>query len=228
MKINGIDIEVERKNIKHVHLSVYPSDGRVHVSAPADYSDRRIEMYVLQKWVWVEEKREAMRSYVYQGEREYVSGEEHYFLGGKYRLRVERRASGAYGVRTDGDYIVVSVHTGTAPQHVRATLYGWYKERLTPLIGRLVKKWEALLGVSLSVWEIRLMAARWGSCSKARREAYFNVELAKKPVDCIEYVVAHEMIHLIERNHTDRFRRLLDTYLPAWEELKNKLNEMPV
>lgn len=219
---------MERKAIKNVHLSVYPPDGRVHVSAPVDYTDRRIEMYVLQKWIWIEEKREALSSYEYQGGREFVSGEEHYFLGDKYRLKVDRRPTGMYGVKTDGDYIVVSVHTETTPQNIQATLYGWYKEQLTPVIARLIKKWEALLGVSLSVWEIRMMAARWGSCSKAKQKAYFNVELAKKPVDCVEYVVAHEMIHLIERNHTDHFHRLLDTYLPAWQELKNKLNEMPV
>lgn len=185
-------------------------------------------MYVLQKWIWIEEKREALGSFEYQGAREYVSGEEHYFLGDKYRLKVDRRPAGVYGVRTDGDYIVVSVHPATTPRHIQSTLYGWYKERLAPVIARLITKWEALLGVTLSVWEIRLMAARWGSCSKAKQKAYFNVELAKKPVDCVEYVVAHEMIHLIERNHTDRFHRLLDTYLPAWQELKDKLNEMPV
>lgn len=214
--------------IKNVHLSVYPPDGRVHISAPLEYTDRRIEMYVLQKWIWIEEKREALGAYEYQGKREFVSGEEHYYFGGKYRLKVERRAAGAYAVRTDGDYIVVSVHADTTREHIQAALYDWYKERLTPVVARLIKKWGALLGVSLSVWEIRLMAARWGSCNKAKQKAYFNVELAKKPVDCVEYVVAHEMLHLIEQNHTDRFYRLLDTYLPAWQELKNKLNEMPV
>lgn len=228
MSINDVDIEVERKDIKHVHLSVYPPDGRVHVSAPRSYSDGRIELYVLQKWPWVTAKRAALRSYTYQETREYVSGEEHYYLGDKYRLLVERHPHGSYGVRREGDYLVVSVHADTTSAHIEATLRGWYKSQLTALIARLVRKWESLLCVSLREWEVRFMAARWGSCSRARGKAYFNVELAKKPVDCVEYVVAHELLHLIERTHTDHFRRLLDTHLPAWRELKSRLNEMPV
>lgn len=228
MNINGIDIEVERKNIRNVHLSVYPPNGRVHVSAPMDVNDNRIELYVLQKWVWIEEKRHALTSYNYQNAREFVSGEEHYFLGEKYRLKVNRHSSGPYSVTIDGDYLVVNVHIDTTKENIQATLYAWYKERLTPLIDRFIEKWEQILCVRLSVWEVRLMAARWGSCSKAKQKAYFNVELAKKPVDCIEYVVAHELTHLIEQNHTDRFHRILDTHLPAWQELKHKLNEMPL
>lgn len=228
MTINGIDIEVERKNIKNVHLSVYPPNGRVHISVPETFSDSRIEMYVLQKWVWIEEKREALTSYSYQSDREFVSGEAHFYKGQKYRLKVNRHTTGAFCVFIQGDYIVVNVHTDTTPDNIRATLYQWYKSQLTPIIQNFLEKWQPKLGVKLDTWEIRLMDARWGSCSQETKKAYFNVELAKKPVDCVEYVVVHELLHLLERTHTERFYHLLDMSIPAWQELKQKLNEFPI
>ncbi|MCD8290154.1 MAG: M48 family metallopeptidase [Prevotella sp.] len=228
MNINGLDIQVEHKNIKNVHLSVYPPDGRVHVSAPLNYSDELISMYVLQKWIWIEEKRNILQAYNIQPEREYISGEAHYFKGMKYRLKVNRQSYGPYSVAINGDYIVVNVHSGTTKDNIKQTLYLWYKEQLTPILQRLIEKWQKILNVQLMGWEIRLMAVRWGSCSETKGKAYFNVELAKKPIDCIEYVVAHELTHLIERTHTDHFCRLMDTYLPNWEELRKKLNEFPL
>lgn len=228
MNINGIEVAVERKKIKNVHLSVYPPDGRVHISVPMGYSDTSIIMYVLQKWVWITEKREQLTSFDYQPERLFVSGEEHYFLGRKYRLKVNRKSVGAYNVSIDGDYIVMNVHDTTTKENLQSTLYSWYKSQLSPIVKRFVKKWEDILNIKFNHWEIRLMNARWGSCAHEKKEAMFNVELAKKPIDCIEYVVAHETVHLIERNHTDRFFRLLDTHLPGWQSLQKKLNGYPI
>ncbi len=228
MNVNGLDIHVERKPIRHAYLAVYPPDGRVHMSVPLGFSDERVTMYVLQKWGWIERKRELMTSYVRQAEREYVSGEAHYFKGEKYRLRVNRTNAGAYTVEVNGDYIVVNVHQDTTKEHIRETLYRWYREQLTSILAQMIEKWEKIMDVRLRTWEIRRMTSRWGSCSKATRKALFNVELAKKSLDCIEYVVAHELTHLIERNHTDRFRRLMGTYLPSWRELQKKLNEFPI
>ena len=228
MTVNGLEIEVEYKCIKNVHLSVYPPDGRVHVSVPNGYGEERIRMYILQKWVWIEEKREMLSSYNRLPEREYISGETHYFKGTKYRLKVNRRPSGAYSVHIEGDYIVVDVHRDTSADHIRQTLYFWYKEQTLPIFMRLIAKWQEILGVAPSRWELRQMTSRWGSCSPSKGVVFLNVELAKKPVECMEYVVAHEMTHLIERNHTDRFRRLMDTHLPTWQQIKTRLNEYPI
>lgn len=228
MTFNGIDIEIERKPIKNLHLAVYPPDGRVHISVPIDYADECIRMYILQKWVWIEEKRGMLLSYNRLPEREYISGEAHYFKGAKYRLKVNRRPLGAYSVHIEGDYIVVDVHQGTSPNHIRQTLYSWYKEQTLPIFTRLVAKWQEILGVAPSRWEVRQMTSRWGSCSPSKGVVFFNVELAKKSIECMEYVVAHEMTHLIERNHTDRFRRLMDTNLPTWQKIKTRLNEYPI
>lgn len=135
MIFNGIDIEIERKPIKNLHLAVYPPDGRVHISVPIDYDDERIRMYILQKWIWIEEKREMLLSYNRLPERQYISGETHYFKGTKYRLKVNRRTSGAYSVHIDGDYIVVDVHQDTSSDNIRQTLYSWYKTQTLPIFG---------------------------------------------------------------------------------------------
>ena len=228
MIFNGIDIEIERKPIKNLHLAVYPPDGRVHISVPIDYDDERIRMYILQKWIWIEEKREMLLSYNRLPERQSISGETHYFKGTKYRLKVNRHTSGAYSVHIDGDYIVVDVHQDTSSDNIRQTLYSWYKTQTLPIFGRLVLKWQEILGVVPARWEVRQMTSRWGSCSQSKGVLLFNIELAKKSIECIEYVVAHEMTHLIERNHTDRFRRLMDIHLSSWQKIRTKLNEYPI
>lgn len=228
MTVNGLDIKVEYKPIKHVHLSVYPPDGRVHISAPLDYPEARLRLFALQKWVWIAAQREKFQAYDYQPDRKWVSGEAHYLLGTQYRLLVRRMTTGAYSAHIEGDYLVACVHTATTPDAIRQTVYAYYRQRLTPILQRYIDKWQTELGVSLLAWDVHAMARRWGSCSKERQTAWFNVELAKKPLDCIEYVVAHELTHLIERNHTDRFHRLLTQHLPTWETLQRRLNEFPL
>lgn len=228
MQINNVDIEVEYKAIKNVHLAVYPPNGRVHISVPHGYSEDKIRMYILQKWVWIEEKRDELSSYEIQSEREYVSGEAHFFRGQNYRLYVACDNSSPHFAEIKGDYIVLHVHNGTTKERLKEVLYEWYKQQLKELLTTFIAKWEKELGVKLDIWEIRKMDARWGTCSQAKKKAIFNVELAKKPTQCVEYIVLHELSHLTERNHTDRFKRILDTHLPNWEEIKKQLNEFPL
>ena len=226
--INDIDIEVEYKNIKNMHLAVYPPDGRVHVSAPAGYTEDQIKLYVLKKWVWVSLKRDELMSFNIQPEREFISGEAHYYKGQLYRLRVITDDVTHPHVEISGDYILLYTKNGASRKQKEEILFSWYKEMLTPIVGKFVSKWEYILNVKLNEWEIRQMTARWGSCSKEKKKAIFNLQLAKKPVRCIEYVVAHEMVHLIERNHTKRFRAIMDLHLPEWELIRKELNELPL
>ena len=226
--LNGLDIGVERKGIKNLHLSVYPPDGRVHVSAPLECSDERVRLYVLEKWVWIAEKRRAVTEYKRQETRAYVSGEAHYFRGGLYRLKVEEDNNARQGVRINGDYLVLTVHEKSTVARRAAVMSAWYKEQLMPVVGDYVRKWQDTLGVKLASFEIRVLSAKWGTCSKSKGKAIFNVELAKKPLKCIEYVVAHELAHLIERTHNADFRRILDRHFPDWREIKDNLNSFPV
>lgn len=228
MQINSIEIEVERKPIKHLHLAVYPPNGRVHASVPQEYSDEQIRLFVLKKWVWLIGKRKETMSYTVQGEREYVSGEAHYFKGGLYRLKVERDNAGVHFVEVRGDYIVAHVHEHTSRENIANLLWAWYKEQLSPIIAKDVDKWSTILGVRPSEWSIVQMTSSWGKSHKGTGKVIFNLQLAKKPLSCIEYVVAHELIHLIEQNHTDRFLHILSTYLPEWRKIKEQLNEFPI
>ncbi len=225
MNVNGIDIEVEHKPIKHMHLSVYPPDGRVHLSVPQAATDAQIRLFVLSKWVWLIEKREAATSHTLEAPREYVSGEAHYFKGELYRLRVDVVPGTPQRVCLEGDYIVVQCR---GRENAKGLLQHWYREQLEATLPSLVDRWCKRVEVEKPHWEVMPMTRSWGSCNKQTRHIMFNLELAKKPLGCIEYVVAHEVLHLVERTHSDRFYRLLDTYLPGWETLRQQLNEMPV
>ncbi len=225
MEINGINIEVERKPIKHIHLSVYPPDGRVHVSVPKETSDEQLKLFVLSKWVWLTEKIESATSNAIQSLREYVSGEVHYFKGALYRLRVDTGYRNAASVSIEGDYIVIKCWRQPQAEEI---MKRWYREQLRYILSPLVDRWVKRLDAPIPSFNIMEMQQRWGSCNKEKKMILFNIELAKKPLECIEYIVAHEITHLLERNHTDHFFRLMDMYLPGWEKLKKQLNEYPV
>ncbi|MCD8385637.1 MAG: M48 family metallopeptidase [Bacteroidales bacterium] len=225
IEINGLQIEIERKPIKHMHLSVYPPDGRVHLSAPMASSEMQIRLFILSKWVWLIEKRESSMSHNIQPPREYVSGEAHYYKGDLYRLRVIVDPNAFPRAYIEGDYLVVA---GNRKNQIETVLKKWYRERLQELLPNLVERWCWRLNLPIPQWEVKSMPQRWGSCNQAKSHIIFNVELAKKPVCCIEYIVAHEVMHLKERIHSDRFYRLLDTYMPGWEKLKEELNEFPI
>lgn len=228
MTINNINIELEKKKIKNLHLAVYPPDGRVHVSAPESYTDEQIYLFVLKKWAWITQKQKEVRSYTVQDDREYVSGEAHYFKGKLYRLKVIRDNTCTFHVEVQGDYINVYVYERTSKEGIANVMYSWYKEQLAPTIELYVSKWEDILGVKSSEWTIQQMQSSWGKCHKNTGKIMFNLQLAKKPLNCIEYVVAHELTHLIEQNHTDKFRHILGTYLPGWQKIKEQLNEFPL
>lgn len=225
MEVNGINIEIEYKPIKHIHLSVYPPEGNVHASVPEGMSEQQTRMFILSKYMWLKSKIEEARSHNYQKPREYVSGEAHYFKGQLYRLRVEPRNSGKQEVAVEGDYIAVYCRRR---ENVEALLKEWYRVSLKEIIPPLIEKWCKRMQIEPPSFEVKSMPKRWGSCSKVKRHILFNLELAKKPIECIDYIVIHEMIHLMERNHTDRFYRLLNTYQPRWERIKDMLNEYPI
>lgn len=226
--VNGIDIAVEWKKIKAIHLSVYPPDGRVHISAPVDYSTDQLESYVLEKWVWLSEKRKMATAHSIQAPREFVSGEEHFWRGQSYRLKVDIVKNTPFSVQVDGDYIHLYVHEGTTAQRKSELLDEWYRADLRLVAAPLIAKWESLLNVKVAEWNIVKMPLRWGSCTQATQKVVLNLELAKKPMNCVEYVVAHELVHLLERLHNERFRQLLFVHLPNWREIRQQLNDFPL
>ena len=226
--ISGITVEVVRKDIKNLHLGVYPPQGRVRVAVPLVVSDEAVRLAVIDKLSWIRRQQAKFAAQPRQTQREMVNGESHYFLGKRYRLRVhEHNAPPRVAVR-GLSCLDLYVRPGTEAGQREAVLLRWYREQLKVLIPPLLDKWQSTLGVELADWGIKKMKTKWGSCNPASRRVWFNLELAKKPVPCLEYIVVHELAHLLERHHNDRFTALLDTNLPQWRQCREMLSTSPL
>lgn len=224
IEIRGIAVEIVRKDIKHMHLGVYPPDGRVRIAAPLHLDDDAVRLAVISRLAWIRRKRSEFEGQDRQSWREFVTGETHYFEGRRYRLDVVA-SIGTTGIRLRNNaWIEMRVRPDTSRNAREAMLYRWYRARLRERIPDMVAKWEPRVGVTVDDWRIRRMKTRWGTCNPESRRIWINSELAKKPVSCLEYVVVHKMIHLIERGHNERFRSILDQMLPGWRMRLSELN----
>ena len=226
--VGGIKVEVVRKRIKNLHLGVYPPHGRVRVAAPLVVSDEAVRLAVIDKLGWIRRQITGFAEQPRQSRREMTNGESHYFLGRRYRLRVrEQDGPGRVALRGPGS-LDLFVRRGTGAGQREAILLRWHRERLKELIPPLLEKWQRVLGVQVAAWGIKRMKTKWGSCNAPARRVWFNLELAKKPVQCLEYLVAHELTHLVERHHNDRFIGLMDRHLPDWRLRRQQLNAAPL
>ena len=224
LEVGGISVEVVRKDIKHLHLGVYPPEGRVRVAAPLRLDDEAVRLAVISRLAWIRRKRDGFLKQERQSRREFVSGESHYFEGRRYRLDVIE-SSGPVGIRLRGNaWIEMRVRSATGRDAREAMLYAWYRAGLRERFPAWAAKWEPRIGVRVAEWRIRRMKTRWGTCNPAARRIWLNSELAKKPLSCIEYVVVHEMVHLVEPAHNDRFREILDRVMPQWRLRAEELN----
>ena len=225
IEIRGIEVEIVRKDIKHLHLGVYPPEGRVRVAAPLRLDDDAVRLAVISRLAWIRRKRAEFQGQDRQSRREYVTGESHYFEGRRYRLDVIE-STGPTDIRIrDNAWMEMRVRPSTGSDAREAMLYTWYRARLRDRIPEMVAKWEPRIGVTVADWRIRRMKTRWGTCNPEAGRIWLNSELAKKPVSCLEYVVVHEMVHLLERGHNDRFREILDRVMPGWRMRLDELNQ---
>lgn len=226
--VAGIKVEVIRKDIKNLHLGVYPPHGRVRVAAPLVVTDDAVRLAVIDKLGWIKRQRATFAEQPRQSQREMVNGESHYFLGRRYRLRVhEQDAPAKVAVRGVAS-LDVFVRPGASPEQREAVLLRWYREQLKALIPPLMAKWQAVLGVQVAAWGVKQMKTKWGSCNAAAGRVWFNLELAKKPVQCIEYIVVHELVHLLERHHNERFAALIEAHMPQWRQYRDALRTTPL
>lgn len=222
MFINNVEIAVQRKNIKSIHLSVYPPLATVKISAPLGTSESYIKNFALSKWTWITEKRsQILTSYKESKEKEYVSGESHLLFGTEYRLFVQVNPIEAQNVCIDGDYIKVTVKN---KENVKSVLEDFYKVQLQERVERFISKWEETLKVKCEGIKYRTMKTRWGSCIPEKKSITFNISLAQKDIECVEYVVVHELIHLIEPTHSTDFYRILEKNIPNWKILRKRMN----
>jgi len=221
-------VDVVRKEIKNLHLGVYPPDGRVRVAAPLLISDDAVRLAVIGKLGWIRRQRAKYEAQPRQSQRQMVSGESHYFLGRRYRLRVQQRDSPPRVALRGKTAIEIFARPGATTEQRLSVLQRWYRQQLKTLLPPLLEKWQQALGVQIDDWGIKRMKTRWGTCNIGAMRLWFNLELAKKPERCLEYVVVHELMHLLERHHDDRFTALMDRHLTNWRQLRSELNQAPL
>lgn len=226
-QLGDVAIEVTRKAIKHVHLSVHPPTGRVTLSAPLTTRLEVARAYAISKLGWIKAQQSRLRSQARETPRRFVTRESHHLWGRRHLLSiVERDAKSA--VRLDHKRITLSVRPGTARQRRAELMHEWHKSLLHAVVPGLIRRWEPKLGVSVRGYFLQRMKTKWGSCNHRAGHIRLNTELVKKPRDLLEYVIVHEMLHLVEPTHSDRFLALLDRHYPTWPEARAELNELPL
>lgn len=222
--ISDIEVEVERKPIKNMHLSVYPPDARVHLSMPDYLTDEDARAFILQKWDWVLRKREEVLLQPRQTDRQYVSGESHYLFGRRYQLIVEELPDCLNMIELRGNKMYMFIKPGLTLLERHKVMGAYYKAQLQKELKPMIDRWAEKLGETGYEWNIQQMKTEWGSCVKSKRKLLFNVELARVPTECIDFVIVHEFTHFIIDNHNKFFEALMTKRLPGWRSLRTKLN----
>jgi len=223
----GIAVEVTRKDIRTMRLGVHPPDGRVTVSVPVAMTEDSIRTFVLARLGWIRKHRQRLVVRENEAAHRYTDGESHYFCGQRYKLKVvECRAPGR--VVLGRDELVLQVRPGTRAQRRRSILEEWYRQQLKVAVPGLIAEYQPQMGVRVHAFGVKRMRTRWGTCNPRARRIWLNLELAKKPPECLEYILVHEMVHLLEPHHNARFHALMDTFLPRWRHHEDLLNSLPV
>jgi len=227
IQLGDIWVEVELKDIKNVHLSVYPPKGRVRIAAPNRMNLDTIRIYAISKLAWIKQQQKKFQAQVREAPREFLNREGHYYLGSRYLLKViEHDAPPEITVKHKTIEMRVRPYTDMEKRH--SLMDEWYRAQLKTLVPPIIAKWEKIMGVSLNEFAIKKMKTKWGTCNREAKRIWLNLELAKKPFQCIEYIVVHEMVHLLERNHNDKFIAHMNRFLSEWKDLRNELNKLPV
>ena len=221
-------MEVVRKDIKNLHIGVYPPTGRARVAAPLHLDDDAVRLAIISRLGWLRRQQTAFEQQVRQSQREFVTGESHYFEGRRYRLDVLECHGRAMVCLQNNKKMLLRVRPGTDRDDREAILHRWYRDQLRTRIPPLIAKWESEIGVDVGEVRIRKMKTRWGSCNVSARRIWLNLELAKKPTICLEYVLVHEVVHLLERNHNERFWKLIAHHMPQWRLHRDELNRGPL
>ena len=231
LTIGSLDIQLQRKIIKHLHISVMPPDGQIRVAAPESMTETAIRMAVINRIPWIRKQQANFAKQVRQSTREMISGETHYLWGRRYRLEVielDATQSIVSRVKLKGGKLILTVSIGTSTADKLKVLNEYYRTRLKARAPNLIHKWSEQLDVTTSNWQVQKMKTKWGSCNIEEGRILLNLELAKKPLPCLEYIIVHELLHFKERQHNDRFKALLDTHMPDWRSRRDLLNRMPL
>lgn len=227
IQLGNIDIEVVLKDIKNVHLSVYPPNGRVRIAAPLHLDMDTIRIYSISKLAWIKKQQAKLKKQKREAPRLFINRESHYFKGRRYMLKIVP-TTGRHEVILKARSIEMHVHADTTRENKQKLMDDFYRSHLKAITATLIEKWENLLNVHVKAFGIKRMTTKWGTCNEKAARIWLNLELAKKPIEYIEYVVLHEMVHLKERKHNEKFVAYLDKHLPNWKHLKEELNKLGV
>lgn len=227
IQIGELSIRVTKKDIKNVHLSVYPPDGRVTLTAPSETRIDVARAYAISKLAWIRQQQRKFESQARETPREFIERESHYLWGRRHMMTVIHR-EGKPAISLDHRRITLRVRPNTGRPKRQQLVHEWHKSLLHSVVPALIRKWERKLDVKVSRYFLQRMKTKWGSCNHRARHIRLNTELVKKPKDLLDYVILHEMAHLLEPKHSPRFVQLLDTHYPCWREARAELNELPL
>lgn len=226
--VSGIYVQIVRKDIRNLHLAVYPPDGHVRVAVPKHVSDDNVRLAVVEKLTWIKKQQRDFKDQPRQSERAYISGECHYIFGKRYRLElIERDGKPEIKLLKSGK-LKLFVRPGASIENREKMLNAWYRNELKKVVPELLNKWQPVVGKKAAHWGIKKMKTKWGSCNIEQRRIWLNLELAKKPPECLEYILVHELTHLHERNHNQRFKELLEHFIPYWRTSQKTLKTSPL
>jgi predicted metal-dependent hydrolase len=225
--LGDIAVDVVRKDIKNIHLSVYPPTGKVRISAPLRMDLDTIRVFAVSKLGWIKKQQARQQNQERETPREFLEKESHYFKGRRYLLKIKEHDAPPR-VELKHSHIELFVRPQTGREKMRLILDEWYRRQLKTVLPEVIGRWEKIMKVRVSEFGIKKMRTRWGTCNREVRRIWLNLELAKKPAECLEYIVVHEMVHLLERTHTARFVALMDQFMPTWRFNKEALNRLPV
>lgn len=226
-RLGSIPVEVTLKDIKNIHLSVYPPTGAVRISAPLGMQMDTIRVFAVSRLDWIKKQQRKLREQERETPREYVERESHYLWGERYLLRVEE-VDAPPSVRLKHKTMLLHVRPGADARKRREVLQAWYRERMKEAALPLIRAWEGRIGVEVKGVVVRHMKTRWGTCTPEKGTIRLNLELVKKPPASLEYIIVHEMVHILEPTHNERFMRLLASHIPKWRFYREELNRLPV
>ena len=226
--VSDIPVEIVRKKIKNIHVGVYPPEGNVRVSVPTHITNENVRLAVVTRLAWIKKQQEEFRKQPRQSEREYVSGESHYFQGRRYILELfENKGRHSLTIANNAK-MILQVSPETTRENRALVLNDFYRFHLKTVIPTLLDKWQPIVGKTVCSWGVKKMKTKWGSCNISDRRIWLNLELAKKSPECLEYILVHELVHLHERHHNDTFRTLMDKFLPNWRQSRDLLKNEPL
>lgn len=227
LKLGAINVDVLKKDIKNVHLSVYPPTGQVRISAPLRMDMGTIRVFAISKLAWIKEQQKKLIEQEREPPREYIERESHYVWGKRYLLSIVETDNPPH-ITLRHSKMILQVRPATSAERRQAILDEWYRLQLKAAVQPLIAKWEPIVGVKIDRVFVQRMKTKWGSCSRTSASIRLNTDLAKKPSECLEYIVIHEMVHLVEPTHNDRFIGLMDSLMPNWRFYRQLLNRLPV